>query len=325
MANKYCPSCGSVVEEGDNFCEECGADIDSIVEGKGTSQEPDQNDGSDTGATAKNAVGYLSGAFFALFALVALSEFALLSVSLFVIAALFSIPDSRRMLLENTDADISQYAIVTIVVVGMIAGMATLPTEVSEEGAGTPIEDQGGGTTDSTTGQSEDATTNEDTSEDTSQNDASTTQNEPSGPVIEGEPRDVHQLGDSFQVGDIEYTALDVRTTSAIGSGFTRTEADGIYVIVDMRMTNVGDEPTSISRSPISLIDGQDRTHDTSSDGMFTYEDTIGIFGEEANPGITHEGAVIFDVPTGQQERYLKVSQDPLFGEEEVAYVDLSS
>lgn len=309
---KYCPSCGSGIEDEAKFCNSCGEEINTVANedaGDDLSTVGQKSEKSDTSITIGKVAGYLIGAFFALSGLGMIVEAAYTAGVIFIFVGLFAIPKVRENLLADSDITLSKYVVVGIVVVGFIVGSAALPSDFAENTEPTEETSPTGNTPDS-----------DETGERTSNEVNNGGENSAGG----GEDSNVYQMGESFVVNDIEYTVNNVRTTSVLQSPISPSEADGVYIIVDLTMTNVGDEATRISNSDITLVDGQGRVHETSSDGMFTYEDTIGILGEQANPGITHEGAVIFDVPPNQENWRLRVTDSSFLSKDEHYFVELS-
>jgi len=117
------------------------------------------------------------------------------------------------------------------------------------------------------------------------------------GSTSESQPT-IYDIGDPFQVGSgdqsIEYVVEGVETAS---TGTTLIDdPDGIYAIVSMTMTNVGNDTLSLSSSPFRLIDGQDREFEVSDATI--YADN-GISFEELQPGLAKDGVIMFDVAPG--------------------------
>lgn len=115
----------------------------------------------------------------------------------------------------------------------------------------------------------------------------------------------VHEVGDTFVVGDsrqqIEYTVTAARLFEDLGDQYLNTEPDGYFLVVELRMTNQTDESFSISTNSFSVSDSQGRRFDPDS-GAGMYIDTDprieseGILFKQLNPGLTTQGALVFDV-----------------------------
>jgi len=134
-----------------------------------------------------------------------------------------------------------------------------------------------------------------------------------------------HSVGETFRVGEgaksIEYTITDVSVQDNVGSGITAEEADGVFVVIQIEMTNVGDESLSLSSNVFTLVDNQDRGYDTDSDAILAIEDNV-IF-EQLDPGVTKEGTLVFDVPQDQSGRELKIEPAGIFSDAKEHYVSL--
>mgnify|MGYP002760750905 FL=1 len=119
-----------------------------------------------------------------------------------------------------------------------------------------------------------------------------------------------HEIGDSFTVGDgaqsIQYTVNDYFTIEDyIGSGpdFGSTP-DGIFLVINLDMENVGDETIDISTNFLKLVDQEDRTFDADTEaGIYADQDqripADPITFDQLQPGLSITRAVIFDVPSG--------------------------
>jgi len=138
-------------------------------------------------------------------------------------------------------------------------------------------------------------------------------------------PVTTHDIGDTFTVGSggqaIEYTVTRSNTRQVVGSGVTSEEADGQFVIVELEMTNVADESTSISSNIFALVDGQDREYETDSDAIIAVDNNI-VF-EQLDPGVTKSGVLVFDVPEDQSSRELRIDPAGAFSGADSQFVTL--
>lgn len=120
------------------------------------------------------------------------------------------------------------------------------------------------------------------------------------------EPTRTHEIGEAFQVGAgaqaIEYTITGIETTTFVGqSAQFGEEADGLFLVVALSMTNVGDESLDLSTRPFRAIDSQDREFEVDTQALIYLEDAI-VF-EQLNPGLETQGKVLFDVNPGDGYR----------------------
>ena len=126
-----------------------------------------------------------------------------------------------------------------------------------------------------------------------------------------------YSFGDKVTVGTFAYTFNDYTTKSYVGSEYFKEEADGIYLIFDVTIENIGDESEHIWGSYVTVIDDQDRRfeHDTTAE---IYADDSFSF-EQMQPGLPKNGKIIFDVPT-DLTGYIEISSDSMWSDE-VKYV----
>lgn len=157
--------------------------------------------------------------------------------------------------------------------------------------------DTTGGESDEGGGQSEGSSSDE---SDSSQDESST----------EEQQTLTHELGKSFTVGDgaqsIQYTVNDYSTIEDyIGPDpDLGSTPDGIFLVVNLDMENVGDETIDISTNFLKLVDQEDRTFDADTEaGIYADQDqrisADPITFDQLQPGLSVTRAVIFDVPSG--------------------------
>ena len=122
-----------------------------------------------------------------------------------------------------------------------------------------------------------------------------------------------YSLGDKVTVGTFAYTFQGYTTKSYVGSEYFKEEADGIYLIFDVTIENIGDESEHMWGSYVTVIDDQNRRfeHDTTAE---IYADDSFSF-EQMQPGLPKRGKIIFDVPT-DLTGYIEVSSDSMWSDE---------
>lgn len=107
-------------------------------------------------------------------------------------------------------------------------------------------------------------------------------------------------LGDSVQAGDFSWSITNVSTADSVGSDITVRQADGIFVILDVQVTNTGTTAQTFSNSMVTIIDGQGRQFSAdSNDAIWIQPSGSALLTEQVNPGIVKKGQIIFDVPKG--------------------------
>jgi hypothetical protein len=116
-----------------------------------------------------------------------------------------------------------------------------------------------------------------------------------------------HDVGERFTVGDgdqaVEYVVEEVYADEVIGGEYVNTKSDGIFLVVELSITNRGNETFSIGSDLFRAVNGQGDTYDVVSGNSFiAADDSIDgepILFEEIQPDVETSGALAFDVPYG--------------------------
>ena len=137
----------------------------------------------------------------------------------------------------------------------------------------------------------------------TTETETTAASSESAAPVAE-EPAPVEPsftIGQVVNVGDVEYTVNSLSTATTLGSEYFNQTANGVYLVVEVRVKNNGQKAMMVDTNLFSLVDGE-IVYD--SDGTAsTYANTdesgtnLGFFLENLNPGLEKTGKVVFDVP----------------------------
>jgi RNA polymerase subunit RPABC4/transcription elongation factor Spt4 len=279
MPSKYCPDCGNEIDASVKFCPECGTDVSHVgADNKPSDQTEEQDDSSLGGSRVLKTIAYVAGVFLLLIGAAAATvsipaAFILLGVGV------FALPFTRSKLAGSQGVSITGGKAAIIVVIVAVIGMGVLGASVPDQ-AGDANNAGGDG---NGAGSSSDST--------------------PTPSPL------THSIGETFTVGSggqsIEYTVSSAEEYDTIGSGMLAEEADGVFVVVEMEMTNVADESVDISSNMYTLVDSEDRQYETDTQAMTRAEDSV-VF-EQLDPGVTKRGVVIYDVPTDQIGRQLRV------------------
>ena len=71
------------------------------------------------------------------------------------------------------------------------------------------------------------------------------------------------------------------------------------FIMVDLRFTNNGNEPSTLTTTSLALLDNNNRESRPDPDTFGYVDNERNIFLEQVNPGVTREGTVIFTVAPG--------------------------
>ncbi|AWZ22869.1 Mpr protein [Rhodococcus pyridinivorans] len=98
--------------------------------------------------------------------------------------------------------------------------------------------------------------------------------------------------------GKFEFVVTGVESglTSLGDNPFLAEEAQGQFVVVTMTVSNISDEPKSLSPSDQKLIDGQGRTFSPDTSAALNLDSDVPIW-DKINPGNTVTMPVVFDMP----------------------------
>jgi hypothetical protein len=83
-----------------------------------------------------------------------------------------------------------------------------------------------------------------------------------------------------------------------LGDQYFNTTAQGQFCIVDLTVTNIGDEPQSFFGENASLFNAEGQEFSADGEAAMYLENSSSLY-EEINPGNALNSKVIFDVPAG--------------------------
>lgn len=129
---------------------------------------------------------------------------------------------------------------------------------------------------------------------------SSASQAEASAPAAtEAEQTTIYAIGDRVVSGNIAYTVTNVATSPTLSNEYSSTSADGIFVIVDMDLENVGKETFTMTSGNVKLMDDQGRIFESDTDSWMYIDTDDNILLKQLQPGLKTSGQAIYDVPTG--------------------------
>jgi hypothetical protein len=119
-------------------------------------------------------------------------------------------------------------------------------------------------------------------------------------------------IGDPVRDGKFEFTVTKVRKgVKKVGSDFASAKAQGQFVLVNVTVENIGDEPQSFSSSEQTMYDAEDREFSADDSASIYIEDSNSLY-TEINPGNKVKGVVAFDIPKGAKPTRLEL-HDSIF------------
>jgi hypothetical protein len=103
-------------------------------------------------------------------------------------------------------------------------------------------------------------------------------------------------VGDPVRDGKLEFTVTKIETGVAeIGDEFFGKKAQGQFLLVHVKVENIGDEAQTFFGENITALDAEKREFSADTEAAI-YLDESNSFISEINPGNTAEGIVVFDV-----------------------------
>lgn len=132
----------------------------------------------------------------------------------------------------------------------------------------------------------------------------------------DGDEAALFSMGETVDVGDMQYTIEGMDTTSSIGDEIVGSETSDVFVILDVSVTNNGNDSVTVDSSYLELLlDESTYSADTTASRHASEGDTD-MFLEQINPGSSLEGSVAFDVTedVAENENLMVQVQEGMFG-----------
>ena len=123
-------------------------------------------------------------------------------------------------------------------------------------------------------------------------------------------------IGAVVTAGDLEFTVTGVEEMGTqVGGEFLNETAQGRYVGVLIKVSNVGSEAATFFSDYVQLVDSADRTFDSDSTATIYAAPSADSWLSEINPGNSFEGRVVFDLPTDAAPAAAIVKDNAFFGD----------
>jgi hypothetical protein len=129
----------------------------------------------------------------------------------------------------------------------------------------------------------------------------------PQGAVTKANPTVSQDLGigDTFHAvkdgWDISATGVSVESTRSSMGGLVQEGAKGVFLVVDVRLTNTGQKAHALGGDRFTLSDSQGRTWEVANND---------IAPESIGPGLSEDKTLDFDVPANAAGVWLKTIGD---------------
>lgn len=159
------------------------------------------------------------------------------------------------------------------------------------------------------------------------QQESQTVSNQPT--VVESEEGKVktsgviHKPGDQVTAGKLNYTVRSVSVKKELGDGNETKASEGQFLILNVMIENLGQEPQLMDVSLFKLKDGQGREFEPMVDGDQYVNKEKNFLLEDLQPQSSGEGNIVFDLPADASELKLAVSSGIGFEANQAEIVDL--
>jgi hypothetical protein len=190
-------------------------------------------------------------------------------------------------------------------------------------------------TSTSSSGSSSAGVATSDGSDDADQADASTSgdNSDPEKPNNASGDNTPHvAAGQPVTVDGLVYNVESAKTANALGGQYTRTRADGVFVVVNLSVHSTKGETVQLSDDTFKLEVPGGATYDADSEGttaalLSSDGDSSGepFFLRDVQPDTTTRGVIVFDVPQSVLAQKPELRFNELGFGETHAYIALSS
>lgn len=131
-------------------------------------------------------------------------------------------------------------------------------------------------------------------------------------------------IGDKVKAGDWAFKVTSIKCgAKRVGTSYLHKNAQGQFCLLNIRVTNNGDDAQTLIGDNQHLIDGKGRTFSSDDEASIYVDPDHSVFAEQINPGNTLKGVVVFDIP-----KHVKPVEADLaggiFGVKDRARIDVS-
>lgn len=103
-------------------------------------------------------------------------------------------------------------------------------------------------------------------------------------------------VGDTVALKGTSYKVTRVRIAQEVGGEFNKSQADGRFVIVDLTLTNLEDEPATILEDAVRLVGGNGNEYTTDSDTFAAFDNQFTLL-QEIQPDLPKKVVAVYDIP----------------------------
>lgn len=124
---------------------------------------------------------------------------------------------------------------------------------------------------------------------------------EPAGePAAEPTKESAPGIGSTVRDGKFEFVVNSVADGGKeVGSQYVSEKAQGVFTLINITVTNIGDKPQTLFDSNQEVVDDQGRKFSPNSMAAIVLEGNSDVWLTEINPGNTITGTLVYDMPEG--------------------------
>jgi Domain of unknown function (DUF4352) len=121
-------------------------------------------------------------------------------------------------------------------------------------------------------------------------------------------------VGQTIENAATRYEVTDVQMTDRLRDGHFRENAEGVFVVVSLELTNTKNETATFMESSAQLVTADGSAYDTSDEALFAIDSDDSLVMEDIQPDLTAKGKLVFDIPPDRASGSTLVIED-LFGD----------
>ncbi|KOR80287.1 hypothetical protein AM232_18810 [Bacillus sp. FJAT-21352] len=123
----------------------------------------------------------------------------------------------------------------------------------------------------------------------------------------------VYKIGDKVKVGKLAYKITNAESMTEIKSNnefIESAKTDGQFLVIDIEAFNNDKEARMVDSSMFKVKDNQGREFEPTNDSdvMMVLEETMDLFLQDINPGISKKGKLVFELPKDSSTYSIEVS-----------------
>lgn len=134
----------------------------------------------------------------------------------------------------------------------------------------------------------------------------------------------IAKVGDTVIDSDLAFTVTGVTTAKSLGNQYTKSDAQGTFYIITLKVENKSKETKTIDSSMLKVTDSQKRQFERSIEGQTAKglaQGKVDMFLQQVQPSLSVTGDIVFDLPTDIQDPKLIVKGNVFGSGKEISLV----